>query len=435
MNFDDIGDLIGFLERERGGDTYLYRGQLVRWPRHRWKWKAEQSPYEIEALYPGDFRFFYKESEPTESTARMVASARAYGRKIRSLFSTFLLPHLLKIGGHDRWAADMLSSAGMVVSGKTPVRESDFFRTAWSLAQHYFLATALTDLTFSPQVAAWFATNPWDAKAPGPRAGSQGIIYCFNRSGIEEVLRTTRIVHEKLVDPGEHAEQFFLADIRGIPPTFARRPTAQAGASVFGFDQPVALHLLFASGAAEIFTFTHQAHEHVGLGRADVIPEDDPFLSIMESVAHVLQALRPTAADERTINPDDIAADEALDRVGKVMGLPLTRAHLHRRIEVTDRFVGLLFHQVESRGEIRYKYLLTVFDKSNRAIGCALAVEPMQLPEGLADILAQVPKLGGTELLGLWSGSGRGAVDTGSWPTIADFEAHALPIARQVLGI
>jgi hypothetical protein len=435
MDFASIGDLIGFLERERGGDNYLYRGQLVRWPQHRWKWKAEQPPYEIEALYPADFRFFYQESGPTESTTRMVAAARAYGRRIRGEFSTFLLPQLLKIGGQDPWAAGMLSSAGTVVSGKTPVRESAFFRTAWSLAQHYFLATALTDLTFSARVAAWFATNPWDAKAPGPPAGTQGVIYCFNRSGIEEVLRATRIVNEKVLHAGENAEEFFLTDIRDIPPTFARRPTAQAGASVFGFDQPVALQLLFASGAAEIFTFTHQEQQHVGLERTDVIPEDDPFLPIMESIAQVLQALRPTAAGENTINPGDIAADEALDRVGKVMGLPLTHAHFHSRIEVSDRLVGLLFHQIESRGEIRYKYLLAVFDKSNRAIGCALAVEPMQVPEGLARILAQVPQLGGTELLGLWSGSGRSAVDTGSWPTIGDFEARALPIARQVLGI
>ena len=67
MVFNNTGELLSFLEEEDQTDLHLYRGLQKRYDVHKWKLGSEIR--EIEAVYPGDFRFFYGESEPAGQCA------------------------------------------------------------------------------------------------------------------------------------------------------------------------------------------------------------------------------------------------------------------------------------------------------------------------------------------------------------------------------
>ena len=59
MIFPDVHKLFDFLEASHQPDQHLYRGQLKRYPPHLWN--TGDKSYEIEAVYPADFRFIYVE--------------------------------------------------------------------------------------------------------------------------------------------------------------------------------------------------------------------------------------------------------------------------------------------------------------------------------------------------------------------------------------
>lgn len=429
-NFVGIRELLEFLERERTSGAYLYRGQMKRYPRHTWK-TAERTQ-QIEALYPQDYRFFYHEHESTDATAAMVSAAREFGRYIRDQFITTLVIYCDTIRHRDVWADSLLRSFQQSVLVGAPPFQSVWFRTAWSLAQHYGLATALTDLTFSPHVAAWFATSPWDKGAPAPELGSQGVIYCVNRARIEELLRAASTAGRVLT--GETFPELFLADIRSIPSTFAKRPTAQHGASLYGFDQPLFVERAVADGVLEIFTFVHQRDENVGLARNDIVPEDDPFLPVVDAFQAARRAMKPVVTSKSGVDKDEIDADEALERVATVLRVPIQGGHQVDCIPISDRYLAFLFDGIDSSGYIRYKYLLPVFDTKNRAIVCVVSVEESSGLAGLKPEWLRAIGIPGNETLGLWSRSEHVTVELGSWADPATFRERAWPLVENVLG-
>jgi len=322
-------------------EGFLYRGQIRRFPPHKWTVNGEER--QVEALYPADYRFHYAtvdfSPESFEQNVRRVSAARAYGRSVRDQFAVFLGVALLDEGRHGAWATaiDRLPELGRVADGQQSLLDTYFSRMAWSLAQHYLIATALTDLTFSPRVAAWFATEPWDPAAPRPTEGERGVLYRIHKAKLESILaRATELSRAMaLAEGGAPAPAFFLVDIREIPAKFAKRPSAQQGASVYGFDQAHVIAAAFLGGAIDAFEFTHRSDVRLDVSREDVVPSEDPFL---EKVArfHAFRGALATRAEGPAAAEGAEAG--ALDRANTVFNMGLIGARSEKGpLERPDR--------------------------------------------------------------------------------------------------
>jgi hypothetical protein len=432
----DAGELLQQLERDHRADRHLYRGQLRRHAPHRWKAQGEER--EVEALYPADYRFHYEHRdlspESSEAILGKVTAARAYGRTVRDQFVLFLIGRLASMGQAADWFVPAFRELQAAVAEHRPPHDTAFYRVAWSLAQHYLVATALTDLTVSPRVAGWFATNPWDAAAPGPAAGERGVIYRVDRVPLQDILlRGTALMRAWQEREGHvAAPELFLVDIRDIPPELARRPAAQQGASLYGFDQSHVLAAAVEGGAVEAFEFSHRPDVRAGPAREDVIPPDDPFLRHLELFQMAREALRPKSASpsaEATGRPD------LLERANTVLRLGLRSARESRRVQLTDRYAATVFDQIDRLGDIRFQHLLIVEDKKDGTVVCAVSAEPMAVPDALRSVpQAALEKVGfGGDALGFWTSAGRRTLDVGTWSSADAFTERALEAARQAI--
>lgn len=106
-------------------------------------------------------------------------------------------------------------------------------------------------------------------------------------------------------------------------------------------------------------------------------------------------------------------------------------------IRLTERHVASFFDQLDSRGEIVYRFLLVAMDETSWSIVCAIAVEESPGMKALASLPPAVLEALnlGTQVLGLWDGKGRSAVDIGRWPTLEAFKTSALPMVRRAIGL
>lgn len=386
MRYPDILELIHDLQTAHEEDRHLYRGQLKRYEPHRWT--AQQELREVEALYPLDFRFHYQEKdfsrENLDRIVQRVSAARAFGRTVRNQFAVFIYLTLEAEGEPGAWAREREQFPELyaaVKAGKPP-QDSHFFRMAWSLAQHYGKATALTDLTFSLRIAAWFATEPWDPGGKRPAAGERGVIYRIHRPKLEAILaRATELSRAMSEAEGvAQAPEFFLVDIRDVPTSFARRPAAQHGASLYGFDHAHIIAAAFKGGAIEAFEFEHRPGLDIGVGREDVVPTEDPFLPKLERFQAFRDVFSPKPVGSEL---KQSGAPSLLDRASTVFNMGLVSAREVERVRLTDRTIASVFDQVEHLGEIEFRYLMLVEDEALESVLCAITAEPMKLAQGL----------------------------------------------------
>ncbi|HUF65222.1 MAG TPA: FRG domain-containing protein, partial [Gemmatimonadaceae bacterium] len=297
MDSPDILELLRQLQTTHEEDRHLYRGQIRRYEPHRWS--VQREVREVEALYPAHYRFHYQNkdfsNENLERTVQRASAARAFGRTVRDQFSLFLCLTLIAEGQQGAWgrARELFPELVDAAKAKRPPLDGHLFRVAWSLAQHYAIATALTDLTFSPCIAAWFATEPWDPGGKRPAPGTHGVIYRVHRAKLEAILARASELSRAMSEAGGAAQapEFFLVDIRDVPTSFARRPAAQHGASLYGFDQAHIIAAAFKGGAIEAFEFEHRPGADIGVVRGDVVPADDPFLPRLARFAAFRDAL------------------------------------------------------------------------------------------------------------------------------------------------
>ena len=433
MHYPDIIELLQQLQAEHEEDRSLYRGQLKRYNPHRWT--VEQELREVEALYPADYRFHYQHKdfsrENLDRNVQRVSAARAFGRTVRDQFGLFLFVTLVTEGeqGARAWALERFPELVAAVKAGKPPQESHFFRMAWSLAQHYVIATALTDLTFSPRIAAWFATEPWDPEGERPPAGERGVIYRIDRSKLEPILaratELSRVMSE--AEGAAQAPEFFLVDIRDMPTSFARRPAAQHGASLYGFDQAHIIAAAFKGGAIEAFEFEHRLGLEIGIGREDVVPTEDPFLPKLER----FQAFREAVSAKASYStPEQKEAPSLLERANSVLNMGLVSARETERVRLTDRTFASVFDQVKRRGEIEFRYLMLVEDEALKAVLCAITAEPMNLVPGLSLTALKSIGLGG-QALRLWKPGGSVTVEVGNWETVGEFIESASAAARK----
>jgi hypothetical protein len=431
MYSPDILALLQQLEMEHKENYCLYRGQMERYEPHRWT--VQQELREVEALYPADFRFQYQNKdfslENLDRNVQRVSAARAFGREVRDQFGFFLFLMLVAEGEHGAWAFERFPELVEAVQARKPPKDTHFVRMAWSLAQHYVIATALTDLTFSPRVAAWFATEPWDPGEKHPAAGERGVIYRIHRYKLEAILsRATELSRAMSEAEGvATAPEFFLVDIRDVPSSFARRPTAQHGASLYGFDQAHIIAAAFKGGAIEAFEFEHRPGLDIGIGREDMVPTQDPFLPKLERFQAFREAISVKASGSA---PEQNESPSLIDRANAVFNMGLVSAREVERVQLAERIVAIVFDQVARRGEIQFRYLMLVQDKPLKAVLCAVTGEPMELVPGLSP--AALSSMGlGEHALRLWLPERSATVTLGHWEAIGEFIESALPVARQ----
>jgi hypothetical protein len=305
---------------------------------------------------------------------------------------------------------------------------------AWSLAQHYLIATALTDLTFSPRVAAWFATEPWDPDAPRPMDGERGVLYRIHKAKLESILaRATELSSAMALAEGSPpAPAFFLVDIREIPAKFAKRPSAQQGASVYGFDQAHVIAAAFLGGAIDAFEFTHRSNVRLDVSREDVVPSEDPFL---EKVArfHAFRGALATRAGE--LAAAEGAEPSALDRANTVFNMGLISAHEVKKVRLSERMVATAFDRVQKSGEIEFRYLMLVEDEQLKSVLCGVSAEPIKLAPGLTPEIMDAMGLGGFQALRLWLPDGSRPSGHGAWKTVDEFVESAAAVARRATGL
>jgi hypothetical protein len=119
------------------------------------------------------------------------------------------------------------------------------------------VSTALVDVTFDYEIAAWFATHGWmssDSKLTG-----SGVIYRLNLPLLQKAFAfyTETSRQQARAENRAPTPPLFIEDIRDIPETFAARPSRQRGASVYGFDQIGVLELARTFEMIEVFEFPH----------------------------------------------------------------------------------------------------------------------------------------------------------------------------------
>jgi hypothetical protein len=315
-----LREVIDLLTHQHIDGKYLYRGQVKRYPAFK-RVFFNGAAYLVEQLLPSDLRFVAGHHSLAGPSKEEITAGRKKSRDTRDRFQTYLLdtPHALSNHpfvaslrqSRDQWMSEGIMRNPIVryFSGKSPLSrdevlditkdlrnpnrkhlgldllEQQFARTAWSLAQHYVISTALVDLTSDIQVAAWFATHFWGSD---DRPTGEGVIYRFEVAKIHAVLEEiTVLMRNNAVAQGIGIPPpLFLESVCHIPVDFALRPSRQAGFSVFGFDQINLLKLLEETGAFEVFRFPHEANTpylaHVD--REYLTPsKDDPFFEVLAS--------------------------------------------------------------------------------------------------------------------------------------------------------
>jgi hypothetical protein len=302
--FDNVASLLNFLNEEHRLEKYVYRGQLGRREAYRTADRAENE-FVYENLFPSDFRFITKHRtsdktlfEDEMATVHKHAGERCFeflkhvtrfcsgnlpeGLALRAwLNEAFpdqlgivkLLPDALGKGAPHLSVFDSFSAAGL-------------WKLLWALAQHYELATALLDVTFSPDIAAWFASEDWAGTRAAPTSG-RGVIYRFDLQALQGLLvfygLLEQLQSKRLGRSVPARMPPFFQDLRAIPLNCASRPKGQQGASIYGFDSVWLLESVAYSGVMEVFEFEHTNSIEISISRDLICPEADPFLAITRS--------------------------------------------------------------------------------------------------------------------------------------------------------
>jgi hypothetical protein len=298
---EHLGEAMQRLRDEHQPQRWVYRGQSRRRPVHRLR--AEGQELELENLYPQAFRF--AADYPTVSPEFLDRAAReeAKAGALFHAFNGFLLSKYESGHRSDSarfaWLEPYADELRRLYDGAGPsvfsgfheagigLNNPEFIRLSWSLAQHYGVVTALLDLTWDPDVAGWFATNPWDAPKEPHAFTGHGIIYRFD---VQNLLAATAFFNLSLKSQSRASlyeapeDKAFCQSLAGIPPEFALRPVRQQALALSGFDA-LRFHSQFrAAGQLEGFLFPHLPDQlsrwPCKHAREFLRPEDDPFLDL-----------------------------------------------------------------------------------------------------------------------------------------------------------
>jgi len=142
----------------------------------------------------------------------------------------------------------------------------------------------MIDVTRDVEVAGWFASHHWNGELASRDPAGWGVIYRFDAEEINKCL-------SKELDKELNKGAFLIltgllgfADISSLGEEFGKRPKAQRGGSLLGFENSVVYLLLDCYGALEIFTFPHSSlsGRETKIQRSDLCPSDDPILQVFK---------------------------------------------------------------------------------------------------------------------------------------------------------
>jgi hypothetical protein len=298
---EHLGDAIERIGQEHVPNRWLYRGQTYRRDVHCII--QENQAFELENLYPQSFRFAANHATISQAFTEQWQKEYAKAEALFNAFNSFLISKYeagqRAESGRFAWMDPYADELRRIFKGAGPsvfsgfhekgigMKNPEFIRLSWSLAQHYGVVTALLDLTFDLDVAAWFATNLWDApRQPQPLKGD-GIIYRFDIQTLMAGIMFFNGWLESVSDANIYKappDKAFIQDLRHIPTAFALRPTRQEAAVVSGFDALHFVRQFDIAGKIDAFIFPHLGeqllrwpHRH---SRECLIPLDDPFLEL-----------------------------------------------------------------------------------------------------------------------------------------------------------
>jgi hypothetical protein len=298
---EHFGEALERIRRDHVSNRWLYRGQTYRRGVHRIV--EENQVFELENLYPQSFRFaasygtinqaftkmWQKEYDKAEASFNafnsfLIAKYES-GRRVESPRFAWMDPYADELRRLFKGAGPSLFSG--FHEKDMGLKNPEFTRLSWSLAQHYGVVTALLDVSYDPEVAAWFATNLWDAPPqPQPLKGD-GIIYRFN----VQTLFAGMFFYNQTLESESGANSYrappdktFIQDLRQIPTAFALRPVRQEAAVLSGFDALTFVRQFDVAGQIVAFIFPHVEDQlsrwPLKHSREYLIPPDDPFLDL-----------------------------------------------------------------------------------------------------------------------------------------------------------
>jgi len=233
----DANQLLEKLNSEHIQDKYIYRGQTKRYEKHNTSNGYYGDGLKNEFLYPSDFRFVKDYTGLEPEFLDISTNIRNKGRDLRDNFELFIINKCL-YGLRDNdayyewtrpYVEHFLNDAIIQKITNTKdiiMHDYHFSRMMWSLAQHYYIATALVDITYDPNVSMWFAINKWNQAEDRPTEGT-GVIYRMDKEKIDYILFLHSEKNKQIALDNHWATppDYFLTDIRTIPAEFALSST------------------------------------------------------------------------------------------------------------------------------------------------------------------------------------------------------------------
>ena len=298
-HFANFGEALEKIREEEQPNQWLYRGQTHRRDPHQLL--IDDKQVEFENLYPGSFRFAASYNSLSEAFDREWQKHHVAAENLFHLFFLYLATEYERtrtdsaakyswMDKYNRELRELFQGEGRSLFGEfhrrgIGMRDPEFVRICWALAQHYGIVTALLDVTFDLDIAAWFATNEWSPPEQPRELQGKGIIYRICLLDLQAAILT----FNKVYRPPDSEESFapppenlFVHDLRHIPLAFARRPLQQQAAVVRGFDDPRFLQLILGTDTVTAFVFDHTDGQSSrwpsSMTREDLIPPSDPFL-------------------------------------------------------------------------------------------------------------------------------------------------------------
>lgn len=166
-----------------------------------------------------------------------------------------------------------------------------------SLSQHYEFGSCMIDITSDPDVAAWFASHSWSGETATFQS-QDGVVYRFHADTINKAFHKELMVETPAQLAIFSTGLLGLVDIGHLPEAFGMRPRRQAGGSIMGLENSVALYILDVYKAMEVFTFPlgSVTGKETRLTKEELAPPGDPVASVFKP--QYRQDISPLTADE-----------------------------------------------------------------------------------------------------------------------------------------
>lgn len=171
--------------------------------------------------------------------------------------------------------------------GRTNVQDS--LLKLISISQHYEFGSAMTDITNSVDIAAWFASHSWkNGDLIQDNNSGHGVVYKFKKFDTNRINQT---IYEEIRDESPEGHRITATrllgkiDISDMGKEFGKRPQAQQGGSILGLENTIVYMLLTMEDVLEVNTFplSSVTGNETSKTLSDIAPPNDPLLNVFDS--------------------------------------------------------------------------------------------------------------------------------------------------------